>query len=78
MCSVICFSSFYVFFLLLGVIAIRAMVHWYSFDHWIVSNFLVELHGGKKSNLKEEELPFDSKAPTKNVISRDLQVHYLR
>lgn len=42
------------------------------------SIFLVEPHDGKKSDLKEEELPYDSKAPTKHVISRDLQVQYLR
>ncbi|KAG6596932.1 Transcription initiation factor TFIID subunit 6, partial [Cucurbita argyrosperma subsp. sororia] len=35
-----------------------------------------EPHDGKKSDLKEEDLPYDSKAPTKNVISRDLQLYF--
>uniref|UniRef100_A0A9I9D7F2 TATA box binding protein associated factor (TAF) histone-like fold domain-containing protein n=1 Tax=Cucumis melo TaxID=3656 RepID=A0A9I9D7F2_CUCME len=35
-----------------------------------------EPHDGKKSDLKEEELPYDSKAPTKHVISRDLQLYF--
>ncbi|KAG7028412.1 Transcription initiation factor TFIID subunit 6, partial [Cucurbita argyrosperma subsp. argyrosperma] len=38
--------------------------------------FSAEPHDGKKSDLKEEDLPYDSKAPTKNVISRDLQLYF--
>ncbi|XP_038902978.1 transcription initiation factor TFIID subunit 6-like [Benincasa hispida] len=35
-----------------------------------------EPHDGKKSDLKEEELPYDTKPPTKHVISRDLQLYF--
>lgn len=80
-----------VIYFLFWYITIRSKVHWYSFDLErtqlkpilqsyldCLSILLVEPHDGKKSDLKEEELPYDSKAPTKHVISRDLQVQYLR
>lgn len=56
------------------------VAHWLAVEGVqpaVAENLLTEEpHDGKKCDLKEEELPYDSKAPTKHVISRDLQLYF--